>query len=252
MAIEVILGLGLIIGDGELLVALDEGVDILAVDRAGVGHLDDHAVLGEHLLESRGLLQDLIQGSKGVVELHADVAARPQDAADLLHDLIAVLVLVAHVLLGIVDEEVVDDAGVAGQVADEILDGLDLIGVGGVGREDEGRGTLLAIPVIVDVALQVDHQLPVGAHAVDHLEACGSLPGRDRKVVDDLLEVLGHADVADGLAEEPELLKGDLVIQRPERIGLVAGDQLGLLIQKSLESKMDPVQVCRPLYVSIY
>ena len=108
MAIEVILGLGLIIGDGELLVALDEGVDILAVDRAGVGHLDDHAVLGEHLLESRGLLQDLIQGSKGVVELHADVAAGTQRLCNSPHHLVPVLELAAHISLGVVEEHVVD------------------------------------------------------------------------------------------------------------------------------------------------
>lgn len=93
-----------------------------------------------------------------IVEFHRDVTARTENAAEFGHHLITSAELVVDVRLGIVDEQVVDDAGVVGEVAEQGSDRGDLVRVRGVGGVDDGSRALASVAVIADVALQVDVQ----------------------------------------------------------------------------------------------
>jgi len=143
----------LVVPGGELLVALQQLMYIVGVDRAGVGDLDHQPVFRENALEGLTFLQDFVKVLlKGVVELHADVTAGSQNTSQLSHDLVAGMERIPYIGLGIVDKQVVHDAGIAGEVCKQRGDGRHLVRVGGVGRvEDTGR-PFHSVFIIRDIA----------------------------------------------------------------------------------------------------
>ncbi|MPM54780.1 hypothetical protein SDC9_101560 [bioreactor metagenome] len=156
---QCVLGGGLPVAAVETAVAGEQLADIVGIDRTGVRHLDDNTILAEQFLEEGRLFEDLVEiRLEWIVEFHRDVTARTENAAEFGHHLITSAELVVDVRLGIVDEQVVDDAGVAGEVAEQGSDRGDLVRVRGVGGVDDGSRALASVAVIADVALQVDVQ----------------------------------------------------------------------------------------------
>ena len=159
MPAQCVLGGGLPVAAVETAVAGEQLADIVGIDRTGVRHLDDNTILAEQFLEEGRLFEDLVEiRLEWIVEFHRDVTARTENAAEFGHHLITSAELVVDVRLGIVDEQVVDDAGVAGEVAEQGSDRGDLVRVRGVGGVDDGSRALASVAVIADVALQVDVQ----------------------------------------------------------------------------------------------
>jgi len=78
------------------------------------------------------------------------------------------------VCVRVIDEEVVDDPRVAGDVGDQGRAVRDLVGVGGVGREQQRRWPGRAAPFVSDVSDEVDAgDRTVGSHL--DAEPCGGL-----------------------------------------------------------------------------
>ena len=203
-------GRALVPADVEQPIALQELTHVRGVDRAGVRDLHHEPVVGHHLREALDLLEDAGEvGLERVVELDRHVAARTEDASELRHDLLERAELVSDVRLGVVDEEVVDDPGVAGEVGDEVRAGRHLVGVGRVGGEEERGRAQLAVAVVGDVADEVEAHAAVAHELALDTEARGRLAGRGVELVDDLLERLGHPDAPEptvdvaGVTQDP-------------------------------------------------
>lgn len=188
-------------------------------------HLYDDTVLGQQLPEARGFLEYLaLGGAEGVIQLDAYVAAGAKHITDVLEHLVAGLILAADVCLGVVDEQVVDYRGVAGQVRDELLHRLDLIGVGRVRAEEYLLRALYPVFVIGDVPDEVGPDRSVALEYVLHAEACGRLAGCDLEIVDDLLEVFRHSERSLALDELVIELLAYLMLKYPADIVLLSGD----------------------------
>jgi hypothetical protein len=130
--------------------------------RTHMGHLDHHAPARQDLPEPLGLLDDGRELGERVVELDGDVAARPENAPDLGEYLVSIAESTAHVRFRVVEEEVVDDARVAGQVRNEPCHGCQLVRIGRVGAEEDVRRAQRPVHVPPDVPDEVEDEEAVG------------------------------------------------------------------------------------------
>lgn len=189
-------------------------------------HLYDDTVLGQQLPEARGFLEYLaLGGAEGVIQLDAYVAAGAKHITDVLEHLVAGLILAADVCLGVVDEQVVDYRGVAGQVRDELLHrARPHRGWPSPALKSIFCGRLYPVFVIGDVPDEVGPDRSVALEYVLHAEACGRLAGCDLEIVDDLLEVFRHSERSLALDELVIELLAYLMLKYPADIVLLSGD----------------------------
>ena len=120
--------------------------------------------------------------------------------------------------LGIVDEQVVDDAWVAGEVAQQRSDGCNLVRVGRIGGVDDCGRTPASVGVIADIALQIDVQQAIGLQVVFETEACRSVTVRRLEVVTNADELVGHTNVSRSLGEQRELKLVDRLSENPAQV----------------------------------
>ena len=132
--------------------AADQRGRVIFGERPGVRHFDNQTVRRQNLLKTDDLLKDLAFGGKRIINLDADIHARPEDLTKLLHDLVSILKLISHIGLGVIDEAVLNDCGIAGQVGDKVLDGLNLVGVSAVRRVQHPRRAFHAVFAIRNIA----------------------------------------------------------------------------------------------------
>lgn len=172
---------------------------VLVVDGTGVGNLDDNPPGGEDLPEPFRLIQNLRKFRvERIVQLDRDVAARAKHVTQGGHDLVAVLELVPNVRLGVVKEQVGEEAGVAGEVPKEWGNGLNYVRIRGI---DDLRRLQLAVLVVRDVPLQV-HNEGVPREGEGAFEPGRSLLLGSLDVGDDLLQLGADFNVLEAIRQE--------------------------------------------------
>ncbi|MFR5780635.1 MAG: hypothetical protein ACLUEK_01685 [Oscillospiraceae bacterium] len=166
-----------------------------------------------------------LTGTEGVVELNTYVAAGAEELGYCQHDLIAVFKLPADVGLGVVEEHVVDDGRIAGQVGDHVFYMLHLIGVGRVCGKEHICGTPDLVFLIGYVAFQVGTHDIFGVYVIlDSISSRGFSCG-DLEIIYHLFEICSYSEGhRTGVAYVSAELCGNLVTEYTAGVLFVAMD----------------------------
>ena len=193
--------------------------------RSGVRHLDHDPPFPEDVAQRLALVEDLAEiRFERVVQLDGDVTTGAEDAPDLGHHLLSGGEEVIDVGVRIVDEQVVDDARVAGEVGDQRRDRLQLVGIGRVGGEQHRRRPGHAVGILADVANQVGGQDTVTDVQPHHAEPCRQVTRGNLEVANDPDEFVGDADVSCPARRLDERVAGEWEPGEPGDVILLIAD----------------------------